>query len=104
MHNMKRQKGMRLGHEPPRLGRVQYATGEERRALINSSRKNEVAGPKRKECLVLDVSGGERKVHFCKEQYCIGTWNVRCMNQGKLDVMKQKMAEKEMANHSGILA
>ena len=69
VHNMKRQKGMRLGDEPPGLGKVQYATGEEQRALINSSRKNEVAGPKWKECLVLDVSGGERKVCFCKEQY-----------------------------------
>ena len=95
---------MTLKDEPSRLIGVLYATGEEQRTTTNSSRKNEVAGPKRKECLVLDVSGGERKVHFCKEQYCIGTWNVRCMNQGKLDVMKQKMAEKEMANHSGILA
>ena len=37
-------------------------------------------------------SGGESKVRFCKEQYCIGTWNVRSMNQGKLEVVKQEMA------------
>ena len=40
----------------------------------------------------MDVSGGESKVQCCKEQYCIGTWNVRSMNQGKLEVVKQKMA------------
>ena len=43
-------------------------------------------------CSVVDESGGESKVQFCKEQYCIGTWNVRSMNQGKLKVIKQKMA------------
>ena len=40
----------------------------------------------------MDVSGGEGKVQCCKEQYCIGTWNVRLINQGKLDVVKQEMA------------
>ena len=40
----------------------------------------------------LDVSGGESKVQCCKEQYCIGIWNVRSVNQGKLDVVKQEMA------------
>ena len=39
----------------------------------------------------MDVSGGESKVQCCKEQYCIGTWNVRSMNQGKLEVVKQEM-------------
>ena len=38
------------------------------------------------------VSGGESKVQCCKEQYCIGTWNVRSMKQGKLEVVKQEMA------------
>ena len=41
---------------------------------------------------VVDMSGGESKVQCCKEQYCIGTWNVRFMNQGKLKVVKQEMA------------
>ena len=58
----------------------------------SSSRKNEVAEPKWKRIPVMDVSGGEHKVQCCKEQYCIGTWNVRSMNQGKLDVVKQEMA------------
>ena len=40
----------------------------------------------------MDVSGGGSKVRCCKEQYCIGTWNVRSMNQGKLEVVKQEMA------------
>ena len=40
----------------------------------------------------MDVTGGRSKVRCCKEQYCIGTWNVRSMNQGKLEVIKQEMA------------
>ena len=40
----------------------------------------------------MDVSGSESKVQSCKEQYCIGTWNVRSMIQGKLDVVEQEMA------------
>ena len=41
---------------------------------------------------VVDVSGGEGKIQCCKEQYCKGTWNVRSMNQGKLEVVNQEMA------------
>ena len=41
---------------------------------------------------VVDVTGDRSKVRCCKEQYCIGTWNVRSMNQGKLEVVKQEMA------------
>ena len=52
-------------------------------------RKNEVAGPKRKQRSVVDVSGDE--IQCCKEQYCIGTWIVRSMNQGKLNMGKQEM-------------
>ena len=40
----------------------------------------------------MDVSGGESKFSCCEEQYCIGTWNVRSMSQGKLEVVKQEMA------------
>ena len=60
--------------------------------MTNSSRKNEEASQKWKQCSVVGVSGGERKVQCCKKQYCIGTWIVRLMNQGKLDVVKQEMA------------
>ena len=41
--------------------------------------------------LIVDVSGGKSKVQCCKEQYCMRTWNVRSMNQGKLEVVKQEM-------------
>ena len=66
-----------------------YATGEERK---NNSRKNEETEPKKKQNGVVDVTGDRCKVRRCKEQYCIGTWNVRSMNQGKLEVVKQEMA------------
>ena len=55
------------------------------------SRKNEAPRPKWKWCLIVDVSGGENKVWCCKGQYCIGIWNVKSMNQHKLDVFKQEM-------------
>ena len=75
-------------NSPGRLG-AQYATGEEWR--INS-RKNEEMEPKQKQCLAVDVTGDGSKIQCCKEQYYIGTWNVRSMNQGKLEVVKQEMA------------
>ena len=48
--------------------------------------------PKQKQYPVLDVTGDRSKIRCCKEQYCIGTWNVKSMNQGKLEVVKQEMA------------
>ena len=72
---------------PPSLN-VQYATGEEWRRTTNSPKENKMAGLKWKQCSAVDVSGDESKIWCCKEQYCIGTWNVRPMNQGKLDVVK----------------
>ena len=78
-------------NKSPRSESVQYAAGEEQRRITNSPRMNEAAGPKQVQHSVVDVSGDESKIQCCKEQYCIGTWNVRSMNQGKLDVVKQKM-------------
>ena len=49
--------------------------------------------PKQKQYTAVDVTGDRSKVRYYKEQYCIGTWNVRSMNQGKLEVVKQKMAK-----------
>ena len=72
-----------------RLVGAQYATGEEWR---NNFRKNEETEPKWKQHPSVDVMGDGSKVWCCKEQYCIGTWNVRFMNQGKLKVVKQEMA------------
>ena len=75
--------------ELPRLVGAQYATDEEWR---NNSRKNEEMEPKQKQHPIVDGTGDGSKVRCCQEQYCIGTWNVRSMNQGKLEVAKQEMA------------
>ena len=86
MNSMKRQKDRALKEELPRSVDDQYATGE------YNSRKNEEMEPKQKQHPVVDWTGDRSKVRCCKEQYCIGTWNVRSMNQGKLEVVKQEMA------------
>ena len=89
MNSMKRQKDMTLKDELPRSVGAQYATGEEWR---NNSRKNEEMEPKQKQDSVVGMTGDGSKVQcckeHCKEQYCIGTGNVRSMNQGKLEVVK----------------
>ena len=56
---------------------------------------------KQKQNPVADVTGDESKVQCYKVQYCIGTWNVRSMNQGKMEVVKQEMA-RENINILGI--
>ena len=89
MSSMKRQKDRTLKDELPRSAGTQYATGDQWR---NNSRKNEGMEPKQKQYPVVNVTGDRSKVQCCKEQYCIGTWNVRSTNQGKLEVVKQEMA------------
>ena len=89
MNSMKSQKDRTLKDELPRSVGAQYATGDQWR---NNSRKNEEIEPKQKQHPAVDVTGDESKVWCCKEQYCIGSWNVRSMNQGKLEVAKQEMA------------
>ena len=89
MNSMKRQKDRTLKNELPRSVGVQYATGEEGR---NNSRKNEEMEPTQKQHPVRDVTGDGSKVQCCKEQYCIGIWNIRYINQSKLEVVKQEMA------------
>ena len=86
---MKRQYDRILKEKLPRSVGAQYATGDQWR---NNSRKNEGMEPKQKQHPVGDVSGDESKVQCYKEQYCIATWNVRSMNQGKLEVVKQELA------------
>ena len=88
MNRMKRQKDVTLKDELPRSVGAQYATGDQWR---NNSRKNERMEPKQKQHPVVDMSGDGSKVWCCKEQYCIGTWNVRSTNQDKLEVIKQEM-------------
>ena len=89
MNSMKGQKDRRLKDEFPRSVGAQYATGHQWR---NNSRKNGEMEPKQKQHPVVDVTGVQSKVRCCKEKYCIGIWNVRSMNQGKLEVVKQEMA------------
>ena len=80
MNNMKRKKDRTRKDELPTSGGAQYATGDQWR---NNSRKNEGMEPKQKEYRAVGGTGDRSKVRCCKEQYCIGTWNVRSMNQGK---------------------
>ena len=89
MNSMKKQKDRTLKDELPRSVGVRYATGDQWR---NNSRENEDREPNQKQHPVVGVTGDGSKVRCCKEQYYTGTWNVRSMNQGKLEVVKQEMA------------
>ena len=89
VNSMKRQKDRTLKDELPRSVGAQYATGDQWR---NNSRKNEGMELKQKQDPVVDGTGDRSKVQCYKEQYCIGTWNVRSMNPGKLELVKQEMA------------
>ena len=96
MNSMKRQNDRTLKEELPRSVGAQYATADQWR---DNSRKNEEMEPKQKQHPAVDVTGDGSKVQCCKEQYCIGTWNVRSMNQGKLEVVKQEMDGKSEHQH-----
>ena len=74
MNSMKRQNDRILKEELPRSVGAQYATGDQWR---NNSRNDEGMEPKLKQYLVVDVTGDRSRVRGCKEQYCIGTWNVQ---------------------------
>ena len=89
MNSMRRQNDRILKEELPRSVGAQYATGDLRRS---NSRKNEEMESKQKQYPVVDVTGDRSKIQCHKEQYCIETWNIRSMNQGKLEVVKQEMA------------
>ena len=90
MNSMKRQNDRILKEELPRSVGAQYATREEWR---NNSRKNEGMEAKQKQYPIMDMTGDGIKVQHCKKKkYCVGTWNVRSMNQGKLEAVKQEMA------------
>ena len=90
MNSMKKQKDRTLKNELPRLVSAQYAPGDQWR---NKSRTNEETEPKQKQHPVVDVTGDGSKVQCHKELYCIATWNVRSVNQGKLEMVKQEMAK-----------
>ena len=87
MNRMKRQNNMILKDELPRSLGAQYATGDSGKVTSERETKS-----KQKQHPVVDVIGDGSKVQCCKEQYYTGTWNVRSMNQGKLEVLKQEMA------------
>ena len=89
MNSMKRQKDRTLKDELPRSVGAQYVTGDPWR---NNSRKNEETEPKQKQHPVVDGIGDRSKIRCCKEQYCIETCNVKSMDGGKLEVVKQEMA------------
>ena len=59
---------------------------------ITPERMKGCSQKKKKKHPVVDVTGDRSKVPCCKEQYCVRTWNVRSMNKGKLEVVKQEMA------------
>ena len=80
MNSMKRQNDRILKEELSKSVGAQYATGDQWR---NNSRKKEGMEPKQKQYPAVDVTGDRSKIQCYKEQYCIGTWNVRSMNQGK---------------------
>ena len=89
MNSRKKQNNRILNKELPRSVGVQYATGDQWR---NNSRKKEGMESKQKQYPAVDMTGDRSKIRCCKEQYSIGTWNVRSMNQGKLEVVKQERA------------
>ena len=70
---------------------VPNATGDSGE-ITPETMKRQSQSKKKKNHPVVDVTGDGSKVQCCKEQYCIGTWNVRSMNQGKLEVVKQETA------------
>ena len=89
MNSMRRQKDKTLKDELPRSVGTQYATGDQWR---NNSRKNEETEPRQKQHPIVNVTGDGSKVQCFKEPYSTGTWNVRSMDQDKLEGVKQVMA------------
>ena len=88
MNRMERQNDRILKEELPRSVGAQYATGDQWR---NNSRKNEGMEPRQKQHPVVDGTDDRSQVRCCKEQHCIGTWNVRSMDQGNLEAVKQEI-------------
>ena len=88
MNSTKRQKARTLKDECSKSVGIHYAPGDQWR---NNSRKNDGMEPKQKQCPIVNGTGDRSKVRCCKEQYYIGTWNVKSVNQRKLEVVKQEM-------------
>ena len=90
MNGMKRQKDRTLKDKLPRSVGTQYATADQWK---NNSQKNEGMEPEQKQHPIVNGTGDRSNVRCCKEQYCIGTWNVRSMNQGKLKWSNRRRQE-----------
>ena len=101
MSSMKRQNdGLLTGSSPGRQGPsvlLEVSGGRE------SSRKNEAVQPKQAQHPAVDVTGDGGKVRCCKEQYCIGTWSVRSMNQGTLEVVERETARVNVRSLEGMM-
>ena len=97
MNSMKRQNDTILKELPRSVG-AKYAIGDQ---WTNNSRKNEGMQPKQKQYPAVYVTSDRSKVGCCKEQYGIGTWNVRSMNQGKLEVVKQNRNQQNKMDWNG---
>ena len=95
INSIKSQKDRTLKDELPGSVDAHYATRDQWR---NNTRQNEGMEPKPKQHPAVDVTGDRSKVRCCKEQYCIGTWNVRSMNQGNLEVVREEMARVNIDN------
>ena len=90
-----KEKWWELKDELPGSVGAQYAPGDQWK---NNSRKNEGMELKQKQYPAVDVTGDRTKIWCCRGQHCIGTWDVRSMNQGKLEVVKQEMARVNVDN------
>ena len=90
MSSLKRQNDRILKEELPRSVGAQYATGDQWR---KNSRKNEGMEAKQKQYPAVDVTGDRSKIQCCKEQSCIGSWNIRSVNQSKLEVVNRRWQE-----------
>ena len=86
INSMKRQSDRILKEKLPRSVGAKNATGDQ-------WRKNEGMEPKQKQYPVVDVTGDRSKVRCCKEQFCIETWNVRSVNQSKLEWSNRRRQE-----------
>ena len=97
MNSMRKQKDMTLEDEPPGQKVSTVLPWKSRGQLLTAAERMDglwpvSTRPKWKRCSLADLSSGESQVQCCKEQYCIGTWNTRSMNQARWEVVKQEMA------------
>ena len=80
---------------PPSLKLSNMLLGKSRE-LLTAPERMKLLHQRWKQRSVVDVSGDESKIQYCKEQHCIGTWNVSSMSQGKLNMVKQEMVRENI--------